>query len=259
VANTVVAHGKPMYFEIQGTNIRLCGSMHGVPAGGSIPMWVTEAYDWSEDIYLEADAGDLPQHAFLPSGQSSESRLTPALWAAIEARWPPVNGALGSQKPWLIAIVLATSGLQLLPGVENLIRQRTQADARTIKYLESVGEFAELLDGISNADYERSLALVLDTPDSVRAKNIADTYQAWISGQADAVTTVMQASPLNQFPAIRTAVFDARNALWLPRIIEITDSPKRTVIFVGAGHLGGTNGVLALLTRAGYQLTPLLK
>jgi uncharacterized protein len=250
-----------MYFEIQGTNLRLAGSMHLVPAGGTVPQVVVNAYNWSEDIFLEGNAADLMKHAFLPIGQSSESRLTPALWAAVKARWPAnhPSGSLDRQKTWFIAMVLGTSGVQFSHGVEPLITQRAKDDGRMIEYLESVGEFAELLDSISDADYERSIPLMLNTPAAARAAIVANIYKAWLSGDAEAVTTAMLASPLNQSPAIRVAMLDARNALWLPRIIEITNSLKRTLIFVGAGHLGGANGLLALLARAGYQLVPLLK
>jgi uncharacterized protein len=250
-----------MYFEIQGTNLRLAGSMHLVPAGGSVPQWVASAYKWSEDIYLEADVADLPNHTFLPIGQSSESRLTPALWAAVKAGWPAnhSSGPLDRQKPWFIAMVLGTSGIQFSHGVEPLIMQSAKSDGRTIRYLEGVGEFAELLDGISYTDYERSIPLILSTAAAARAANVANIYKAWLGGDAKAVTTAMLASPLNQFPAIRSAIFDARNALWLPRIVEMVGSPKRTLIFVGAGHLGGVSGLLRMLARTGYEVKPLLE
>jgi uncharacterized protein YbaP (TraB family) len=250
-----------MYFEIQGTNFRLAGSMHLVPAGGTVPQWVASAFDWSEDIYLEGDVADLPKHAFLPIGESSESRLTPAVWAAIRAGWPAnhPSGPLDRQKPWFIAMVLGTTGIQFSHGVEPLITQRAKNDGRTIGYLEGIGEFAGLLDGVPHAVYEQSIPSVLNTPAAARAVIVANIYKAWLSADAEAVTTAMLASPLNQFPAMRSAILDARNALWLPRIIEIKNSPKRTLIFVGAGHLGGANGLLAMLARAGYQLTSLLR
>jgi uncharacterized protein YbaP (TraB family) len=40
---------------------------------------------------------------------------------------------------------------------------------------------------------------------------------------------------------------------------SIRESEKRTVIYVGAGHLGGPEGLLALLERSGHPITPLLK
>ncbi|HJW29526.1 MAG TPA: TraB/GumN family protein, partial [Saprospiraceae bacterium] len=46
-----------------------------------------------------------------------------------------------------------------------------------------------------------------------------------------------------------------RNRNWIPRIGEWMR--KGTTLFaVGAGHLGGKNGVIRLLQKAGYKVTP---
>jgi uncharacterized protein YbaP (TraB family) len=232
--------------------------MHFVPAGGMVPQWVIEAYDWSEDIYFEANEGDLPRYALLPTGQSSESKLTPTLWADVKDRWPPNHpyGAVGPQKLWFIAIVLALSGIQLAYGVENLIKERARADSRAIKYLESVGEFAQLLDSIPDADYALAFPLILGNSGDARTRYITEAYKAWVSGNVEALTAAMQASPLTRFPSLRSAIFDARNNLWLPRIINMLGSKKRTVVFIGAGHLGSPTGLLALLSRAGHDVSP---
>ena len=47
-----------------------------------------------------------------------------------------------------------------------------------------------------------------------------------------------------------------RNKNWIP-IMEDMMTDKPTFFAVGAGHLGGPEGVIALLEKAGYQLTPL--
>jgi hypothetical protein len=57
---------------------------------------------------------------------------------------------------------------------------------------------------------------------------------------------------MEQVPAVREIIFDRRNALWLPRIVAMLRTKLRTVIFVGAGHLDGTNGLPALLAQAGH-------
>jgi uncharacterized protein YbaP (TraB family) len=49
---------------------------------------------------------------------------------------------------------------------------------------------------------------------------------------------------------------DNRNAAWVPQIKEMIAS-KRCFIAVGAGHLGGPNGVIRLLEKEGYTLTPI--
>lgn len=48
---------------------------------------------------------------------------------------------------------------------------------------------------------------------------------------------------------------DNRNAAWVPQIKEMI-AKKRCFIAVGAGHLGGPNGVIRLLEKEGYTLTP---
>jgi uncharacterized protein YbaP (TraB family) len=49
---------------------------------------------------------------------------------------------------------------------------------------------------------------------------------------------------------------DNRNKKWIPQIEQII-STKNTFIAVGAGHLGGPNGVIRLLEKEGYTLTPI--
>lgn len=48
---------------------------------------------------------------------------------------------------------------------------------------------------------------------------------------------------------------DDRNKNWIPKINEII-ADKKAFIAVGAGHLGGPNGVIRLLQKEGYTLTP---
>lgn len=48
---------------------------------------------------------------------------------------------------------------------------------------------------------------------------------------------------------------DDRNRKWIPKIEEYIKENK-TIIAVGAGHLGGPNGVIRLLEQKGYTLTP---
>lgn len=53
----------------------------------------------------------------------------------------------------------------------------------------------------------------------------------------------------------QSAFLDDRNKKWIPQIKEITKS-KKAFIAVGAGHLGGPNGVIRLLQKEGYTITP---
>ncbi|MEL7214727.1 MAG: TraB/GumN family protein [Pseudomonadota bacterium] len=48
-----------------------------------------------------------------------------------------------------------------------------------------------------------------------------------------------------------------RNRLWMPAILAAADAGGTTLIAVGAAHLPGEAGLLALLAEAGFTLTPL--
>ena len=47
-----------------------------------------------------------------------------------------------------------------------------------------------------------------------------------------------------------------RNTNWIP-IMEKMAKAQPTFFAVGAGHLGGVNGVVALMRKAGYEMTPI--
>jgi uncharacterized protein YbaP (TraB family) len=58
----------------------------------------------------------------------------------------------------------------------------------------------------------------------------------------------------DMLPEFNHWFLDVRNANWIP-VIEKQISKEATFIAVGAGHLGGTNGVLELLKKQGYSVT----
>lgn len=53
----------------------------------------------------------------------------------------------------------------------------------------------------------------------------------------------------------QASFLDDRNENWIPQIVTMI-ADKKTFIAVGAAHLGGPNGVIRLLERKGYTLTP---
>lgn len=56
-------------------------------------------------------------------------------------------------------------------------------------------------------------------------------------------------------PKMRELLLDKRNRDWMPRLRELIDAGN-SFIAVGAGHLGGEQGILSQLREAGYILVP---
>jgi len=115
------------------------------------------------------------------------------------------------------------------------------------------------MEGISDTDYLNGLLSILKSPSETRAGNLSNLYVAWNTNKVDAISALVRASPIVQVPAAMRAVFEVRNTLWLSRITALFGSQKRTVIFVGAGHLVvGGGGLLAMLNGAEHATTLVL-
>jgi uncharacterized protein YbaP (TraB family) len=60
----------------------------------------------------------------------------------------------------------------------------------------------------------------------------------------------------NTDPIFNVRFIDERNVTWVKKMIPMISS--QSILFaLGAGHLGGENGVLNLLRKEGYTLTPI--
>ena len=56
----------------------------------------------------------------------------------------------------------------------------------------------------------------------------------------------------------RTEMLTQRNANWMPKLVETFNRPGQHFVAVGAGHLIGDDGLVALLRRQGFEMTPCL-
>ena len=58
-----------------------------------------------------------------------------------------------------------------------------------------------------------------------------------------------------EFGSASEDILDKRNHNWIPKMEELMNT-KACFFAVGAGHLGGPNGVIELLRQKGYEVTP---
>lgn len=241
-----------MLFRIDNTNVRLAGSLHFVPIGMPVPAWVDQTYSWSRNLYLEADAQAAVPLCLLQPGQTSEQLLPPDVWQSLNSVWKPHLGQLSSLKLWTIPPRLALSLISLDPGVEPRLTRLAKRDSRSVQYLETPLEFSGLADSIPGSICIEGIRWVLDHP-SAPDQQIAALYDSWVAGDLEQLTTIFASTPLMRIPEARNALVIKRNLLWLPRIINLLQTQEPTMIVVGAGHLGGQDGLLRMLESAGYD------
>ena len=80
------------------------------------------------------------------------------------------------------------------------------------------------------------------------------TLAAWRIGDLHALEQILLNDARADDPASFELLFTQRNRDWLPKIQQLFGNQQRELILVGAGHLPGQDGVLALLKAAGYQV-----
>ena len=249
-----------MYFEIEGSSVRLAGTMHAVPKGRPLAHWVHDAIGWARLIYLEHDKHESDQGRCAPPGSQPLAQRLPHSWPRIERKYPPGRVLyLAMRRPGTVA----SEVLDPAPfdeGVERLAIARskeTQPPGPRIKYLETAAQSYALADGVSDAVWDTVVSWALDNP-SLFKRVFETSYHAWIAGDFEEVDRISSLHWLNRFAPVKHAVITARNYLWLPTIRELVQSANEpTLVLVGAAHLGGSDGLLPQLAARGLRLTGL--
>jgi uncharacterized protein YbaP (TraB family) len=72
-----------MLYELEGTRLRVLGTLHLLPPGGKLPDWLVSAYEWSEAVFVEHSPTDFLQQARQVTGPL-ESRVSPAFWQLLQ-------------------------------------------------------------------------------------------------------------------------------------------------------------------------------
>jgi uncharacterized protein len=246
-----------MYYEIIGTQVRLAGSLHRLPAPSpGLPDWIWRGYEWSEELIFEADATDALKY-FFSEGPSLKTKIPRDTWDALVRVWPPpMLASLESMKPWGVLLTLPHLAMASKEGVEPLLTARAKQDAKPIQYLETMSGFAQLSDGIPDSVYAPLIAKVAGDL-ALAASTMLEVHDAWRTGRIENIEAVLPRTILAESPLVKTAVMDTRNANWMSAILDALRSNKRTLIAVGALHLPQPTGLLTLLAAAGHQLRPL--
>jgi uncharacterized protein YbaP (TraB family) len=244
-----------MLFQIDDTDVRLAGSMHVVPRGKSIPAWVESTYRWSKVLYLEHNEQALTPRLFLPVDETAEQLLPPDVWQRLTAVWPARFPSLARWKLWMIPSLLALSTVPRDPGVEHRLGQLARNDGRVIKYLETEEELVTLAESIPSSIWLAGINRILENPSAEQQTDVM--YEAWMRGDVEKATELFASAQLMKFPIVQSTLIDDRNRLWAQRITALLTLTEPTMIVVGAGHLGGENGLLQLLNDAGCSMSQL--
>ncbi len=252
----------------------LFGTIHLLPPALA---WRTPAYEQalsnSNRLMLELDERNLDpavlqptilRLGLLPEDQSLRSELGDELYAKVvdagtQVGVPEVT--LRRMRPWLAAVSLSAiaatrMGLNPEAGVDRAILTQAKTLGLAVEGLETADEqFAYL----SRLDGEAGKSLVRQTVTDLRdARTLFNRLLiAWASGDPALLETELLDRIAEESPVVNDALLIARNRAWLPRLRQRLLEPGTTFVAVGAGHLVGPDGLVALLTAEGVKVEQL--
>ena len=229
------------------------------------------AFKDSDHLVEEADLAEMlsPNTQFsmlskgmLPAGQTIDQLVSPATLALINKHTGgalPIE-ALKQFKPWFLAMTLEAlewqeAGFDASLGLDKHFYDRAQVEGKTVQGLETTDFQISLFDGMSKDQQERFLAETLKSVDTEKA-SVTKLTGAWKSGDAPTIEKLVMAD-VKSDPFIYERLLVARNRTWLPKIEALFSRPRHAFVVVGAAHLVGPDGLVAMLKARGYQVVQL--
>jgi uncharacterized protein len=163
-------------------------------------------------------------------------------------------------KPWVISLMLsqlalASEGFSPQYGVDLQLDNRAKAAGKPIGGLESVDFQIGLFDSLSPSDQLALLKESLISPDSAR-REMQSLKTDWLAGDDAALARDTELGFTDDSTLYHTLLVD-RTRSWVPQVEAMLQEPQTVLVVVGAGHLVGRNGLVALLRAKGYAVTQL--
>lgn len=250
----------------------LFGTVHLLPPNVSWRSATFErAFAAADTVYLEIDPHARPkggmQRLLLQLGHNGnfvtlssllDARDTERLArAAAKLGIPP--SSLEPLRPWLASVRLslthiAARGYDPLSGVDTIIAEMAAAARKRLGYFETLAQqfriFASLSPRAEKAFLMATIEQVESDPDGIDR-----LVRVWAAGDTKSFDRLLEESTGGELPEVREALFDARNRRWTKRIVEAMAGAGKALVAVGAGHLTGPKGIVALLRDEGFVVT----
>ena len=248
-----------------GGKLYLGGSIHALRKSDyPLPAAFDRAFADSSRLVFEVDdkavaADKIVKSGEYPRGDSLKNHVDPrtydymkrffALLGVPEARF-------SKYRPWLLTLMLWSPGVQGLSsdlGVEGHLTKRARASKKPVAGLVTAEQHLHVFTGLTDRQSE---AVLLMTFIPNAGGSYASTVGAWKKGEVDALWRSSRAA-FSEYPAFADRILEVRNRAWMPKIEGFVRSGEPHFVVVGAAHLGGPGGLLALLKQRGYQLEQL--
>jgi uncharacterized protein YbaP (TraB family) len=276
VAEQLAPQEKSLLWKISGNGLKrpsyLYGTIHLIPKNDFALSEATRtAFDQSQRIAFEIDMKEMTNmrtqlglmtKAFMAGGKTLRDLLPADDYAFVkgklEEKGLPI-GMLERLKPMFLSMLFATDEPGTTPGADGGMTSVEMELYQMSRHrdLESAG--------LETAAYQ--MAVFDSIPYQAQAEMLVQTLRSTAGEGASEYDQMIKMYLDQDIQAMHTMVGDEkfgmsnyedillnkRNSNWIPVMGKMMRE-KVTFFAVGAGHLGGKQGVVALLRQAGYKV-----
>ena len=237
-----------------------------------LPSEFGKAYKASEIVVFETDIGKLQEPStrqkllaqfMYADGSTIDKHLSARTYGELSA-YCKSNGipleAFKQLKPSLLIVTLTAMELMKLGvtqrGVDLFFYGLANEDRKIVKGFETVEEQINYLVSMADGNEDDFVTYSINDMKNVK-QQFESLANAWRKGDAEKIDEYIVAELRTKLPHVYKKLFTDRNSKWLPMIEAYMNTPETEFILVGAGHLVGSEGIIALLRKKGYTVDKL--
>lgn len=268
------AQAAPLLWVVEDgdSKLYLAGSLHLLPQSAyPLDPALERAYADTERLVLEADLKQLEsptnQTMLLAAAQADSdaplrARIGDAMYQDVREHAKRLGlplFSLDSLKPWFVGLMLELAAYQQAGfrpeyGLDQHFNQRAIADERPILGLETVDEHMSLLVGLGDNGVDSATTLAATLSQFAAYDDLPQTvYTAWRTGDLNAMEQLVDTMRAEQ-PAAYERLLANRNRRWVTELTALLAGSNNVLVIVGAAHLPGEHGLLALMKARGLEL-----
>ena len=266
-----------LLWKIEGKGLKepsyLFGTIHMINKDDYfLPEGLEEAFDKSDKVVFEIDLDDMSDMGSLmgmltglmmKDGMTLKKLLSPEEYKEVSTYFEGMGlpmVMLGKVKPMFLSMLaevnMDPTAMQSeeIMSYEMELYDKANNDSKDVGGLETMAYQMSLFDSIP---YKEQALMLLD---AVRGTNLeSDMFDQTVAlyklQDIEAMVSMVTEAEMEGETNFEDVLLNNRNRNWIP-VMGKKMATGSTFFAVGAGHLGGDQGVIRLLKREEYDVTP---
>ena len=248
----------------------LAGSVHALGADAyPLPAVFEQAFEASGTLVEELNLADTASLSAAPTllakglygdGRTFESAVSKETATMVAQHFKQIGlpmNMIRLMKPWMVMLMLTAFEVQKLGldanlGLDKYFYDKAVTAKKPVIGLETAEFQIDRFDTMPDVVQEQMLRSTLTELDA-QGNELKSMIVAWQRGDTATIEQRVRSS-FAGYPAAYASLIAERNRNWIPQLQMCLSSPTPCFVVVGAAHMVGPDGLLALLQQKGYKV-----